>query len=111
VTRLQRIARQSRGFIYLVSLTGVTGERRELPSELAGQIRALRRVTTKPVCVGFGISTPEQVEMVGALADGVIVGSAIVRCVEEHAGSPSLVSEVGRFIAALKAPLRHGGGP
>jgi tryptophan synthase alpha chain len=109
--RLGRIARQSRGFIYLVSLTGVTGERRELPPGLAGQIRALRRVTTKPVCVGFGISTPEQVGMVGDLADGVIVGSAIVRCVEEHAGSPSLVSEVGRFIAALKAPLRHGGGP
>jgi tryptophan synthase alpha chain len=105
VARLRRIARQSRGFIYLVSLAGVTGERRELPPDLAGQIRALRLVTTKPVCVGFGISTPEQVAMVGDLADGVIVGSAIVRCVEEHAGSPSLVSEVGEFIAALKAPL------
>lgn len=104
--RLRRIARQSRGFIYLVSLTGVTGERRELPPELAGQIRALRLVTTKPVCVGFGISTPEQVAMVGDLADGVIVGSAIVRCVEEHAGSPSLVADVGGFIASLKAPLR-----
>jgi tryptophan synthase alpha chain len=106
VARLRRIARQSRGFIYLVSLTGVTGERRELPPELAGQIRALRLVTTKPVCVGFGISTPEQVAMVGDLADGVIVGSAIVRKVEEHADSPALVAEVGQFIAALKAPLR-----
>jgi tryptophan synthase alpha chain len=106
VARLRRIARQSRGFIYLVSLTGVTGERRELPPELAAQVRALRLVTTKPVCVGFGISTPEQVAMVGELADGVIVGSAIVRCVEEHAASPSLVAEVGTFIAALKAPLR-----
>jgi tryptophan synthase alpha chain len=104
--RLRRIARRSRGFIYLVSLTGVTGERRELPPELSAQIGALRLVTTKPVCVGFGISTPEQVAMVGALADGVIVGSAIVRCVEEHLGSPSLVPAVGRFIATLKAPLR-----
>ena len=104
--RLARIARPSRGFIYLVSVTGVTGERHQLPPELAGQIRALRRVTPRAVCVGFGISTPEQVAMVGELADGVIVGSAIVRCVEERAGSPSLVSEVGAFIAALKAPLR-----
>ena len=104
--RLRQITRQCRGFIYLVSLTGVTGERAELPPELARQIRALRGVTTKPVCVGFGISTPEQVAMVGTLADGAIVGSAIVRCVEERAGSASLVSDVGAFIAALKAPLR-----
>jgi tryptophan synthase alpha chain len=109
VSRMRRIARQSRGFIYLVSLTGVTGARRDLPPELAAQIRALRRVTTKPVCVGFGIGTPDQVAMVGELADGVIVGSAIVRCVEEHAGSPALVTEVGKFIAALKAPLRGAG--
>jgi tryptophan synthase alpha chain len=107
--RMRRIARQSRGFIYLVSLTGVTGARRELPPELAAQIRALRRVTTKPVCVGFGIGTPEQVAMVGALADGVIVGSAIVRCVEDHADAGDLVPAVGQFIASLKAPLRPGG--
>lgn len=104
--RLRRIARQSRGFIYLVSLRGVTGARQELPPELAAQVRALRRVTTKPVCVGFGIGTPEQVAAVGALADGVIVGSAIVRCVEEHASSAHFVTKVGDFIAALKAPLR-----
>ncbi len=105
--RLRRIARQSRGFIYLVSLTGVTGARQELPPELAAQVRALRRVTRKPVCVGFGIGTPEQAATVGALADGVVVGSAIVRCVETHASSPQFVSEVGDFIAALKAPLRN----
>jgi tryptophan synthase alpha chain len=109
--RLRRIARQSRGFIYLVSLTGVTGERRELPPELAAQIRALRLVTTKPVCVGFGIGTPEQVAMVGALADGVVVGSAIVRCVEDHADSPDLVAAAGGFIASLKAPLRAARAP
>jgi tryptophan synthase alpha chain len=108
--RLRRIALGSRGFIYLVSLTGVTGERRELPPELAAQIRALRRVTTKPVCVGFGIGTPAQVAMVGELADGVIVGSAIVRCVEDHADSPDLVREVGNFIAALRSGLRRAEG-
>lgn len=104
--RVRAIARRSRGFVYVVSLTGVTGERRELPAELATQIRTLRLVTTKPVCVGFGISTPEQVEAVGRLADGVIVGSAIVRLVEARAGSSAMVEDVGAFIAALKAPLR-----
>ena len=59
-----------------------------------------------PVCVGFGISRPEHVEAVGRLADGVIVGSAIVRLVEERAGSAGLVEAVGDFVAALKAPLR-----
>ncbi len=87
-------------------LTGVTGERRELPGDLADQILALRLVTTLPVCVGFGISRPEQVAAVGRLADGVIVGSAIVRFVEERAGSSALMREVGEFIARLKEPLR-----
>jgi tryptophan synthase alpha chain len=104
--RIRMIARRSRGFIYLVSLTGVTGERSELPKDLETQVRALRLVTTKPICVGFGISQPDQVAAVGRLADGVAVGSAIVRKVEEHTGSPSLVQDVGDFIAALKAPLR-----
>jgi tryptophan synthase alpha chain len=104
--RLRLIARRSRGFIYLVSLTGVTGERTALPRELEAQVRALRLVTTKPVCVGFGISTPEHVAAVGRLADGVIVGSAIVRLVEQHATSPDLVPLLGTFIASLKEPLR-----
>jgi tryptophan synthase alpha chain len=104
--RVRTIARLSRGFIYVVSLTGVTGARRELPPDLAAQVRTLRLVTTKPVCVGFGVSTPEQVEAVGRLADGVAVGSAIVRVVEEHAGTSALVDKVGDFIASLKAPLR-----
>jgi tryptophan synthase alpha chain len=104
--RVRLIARRSRGFIYLVALTGVTGERREVPRDLAEQVRALRRVTRTPVCVGFGISRPEHVEAVGRLADGVIVGSAIVRLIEERAGSVRLVQDVGEFIAKLKAPLR-----
>ena len=111
--RLRLIARRSGGFIYVVSLTGVTGERRELPEDLATQVRALRLVTTKPICVGFGIGRPDQVAAVGRLADGVIVGSAIVRLVEERAASPTLVEDVGRFIVELKAPLRRlgEGGP
>ena len=105
-TRVKTIARLSRGFIYVVSLTGVTGARRELPKDLDAQIRTLRLVTTKPVCVGFGVSTPEQVAAVGQIADGVAVGSAIVRTIEEHTGTAALVDRVGDFIAALKQPLR-----
>ncbi len=104
--RLRKIARATGSFIYMVSLTGVTGARAELPPDLARHLRALRGITTKPICVGFGISTPEHAALVGRFADGVIVGSAIVNLVERHAGSPELLSKVGDFIAALKAPLR-----
>jgi tryptophan synthase alpha chain len=106
--RMRKIARASEGFVYMVSLTGVTGERTTLAPELAEQLRALRAITTKPVCVGFGIGTPEQAALVGRLADGVIVGSAIVRLVEQHASSAELLPRVGDFIAGLKAPLRGG---
>ena len=75
-------------------------------TELARHLRTLRGITTKPICVGFGIGTPAQAEAVGQAADGAIVGSAIVQLVEKHAGSPELVTRVGDFIASLKAPLR-----
>ena len=101
--RLRRIARASRGFVYLVPLTGITGERTELPPDLVTLVRDLRAVTTKPVCVGFGISTPAQVRAVVHHADGAIVGSAIVRLVETLDGDPALVRKVGDFVAALKA--------
>jgi tryptophan synthase alpha chain len=104
--RLRRIARASRGFVYLVPLTGITGERTEVPAELVRLVRDLRGVTTKPIGVGFGISTPEQVAAVVRHADGAIVGSAIVRLVERLAGDPELVTKVGDFIAALKRPTR-----
>jgi len=106
--RVKAIARLARGFIYVVSVTGITGERRTLPPGLDAQIRTLRLVTTRPLCVGFGVSTPEQVGAVGKLADGVLVGSAIVRLVERHTGDTGLVDEVAKFIASLKAPLRAG---
>jgi tryptophan synthase alpha chain len=105
--RMRRIARASTGFIYMVSLTGVTGTRQELPADLAANLRELRGITTKPICVGFGIGTPEQAALVGGLADGVAVGSAVVALVERHAGTAELVPRVGELIAALKAPLRR----
>lgn len=107
--RMRMIARATGSFLYMVALTGVTGARAELPADLAQHLRVLRGITTKPICVGFGIGNAAQARVVGRVADGVIVGSAIVGLVERHAGSPELLSRVGEFIADLKAPLRGGG--
>jgi tryptophan synthase alpha chain len=105
--RMRMIARATRGFVYLVSLTGVAGARAELPPELQRNLRALRAVTTRPICVGFGIGTPAQAAAVAPMADGIAVGSAVVQLVERHGAEPDrLLREVGDFIAALKAPLR-----
>jgi tryptophan synthase alpha chain len=106
--RLRRIARQSQGFVYLVALTGITGERASLPPDLVALVRDLRAVTTKPICVGFGISTAAHVAEVVHHADGAIVGSAIVRLVESLQGDPALVKKVGDFVAALTAATRRG---
>jgi len=105
--RMRKIAKASHGFIYLVSSMGVTGERTELPADLVHNVRTLRSITTKPICVGFGIATPAQSAHVGRIADGVIVGSAVVRTVEQHTGSTALLSEVGALIESLRAPLRE----
>ena len=102
---MRKIARATGSFIYMVSLTGVTGARAELPPDLTQRLVMLRGLTTKPVCVGFGIGSPAQAALVGRVADGVIVGSAIVNLVERHAGTGELLVKVGDFIAALKAPL------
>jgi len=80
--RMAEIAQHGRGFVYLISRLGVTGERAELPPELPATIARLRETTALPICVGFGISTPAQARVVGAQADGVVVGSAIVRAAE-----------------------------
>lgn len=80
--RAEKIVKLSTGFVYCVSVTGITGERDRLPEELLGQLRRLRSQTDLPLCVGFGVSKPEHVRMLRAEADGVIVGSAIVRRLE-----------------------------
>jgi tryptophan synthase alpha chain len=77
--RMAEIARHGGGFVYLISRLGVTGVRDDLPAELPRTVEALRRATPLPICVGFGISRPEQAAAVGRLADGVVVGSALVR--------------------------------
>ena len=103
--RRRLIARHSRGFIYCVSLTGITGARDRLPAEVVDHVRALKALTDTPVCVGFGVSRPEQVKRLSKVADGVIVGSAIVRLIEAKGQAPrdELVRAVGDFVADLAA--------
>ena len=106
--REKAVAAVSSGFVYYVSRTGVTGAREELPPELAREAKQLRRRLKLPLAVGFGISTPEQVAAVARVADGVVVGSALVRVVAAKAGEPDLVEAVEREAARLSAPLRTG---
>ena len=103
--RMKEIARLSRGFIYYISVTGTTGARDELPRDIADHISRLKEFTRKPIAVGFGISRPEQVAAVARIADGAIVGSAIIRKIHELADRPraELVKGVGEFVASLAA--------
>ena len=103
--RIRRIASLSSGFIYYVSLTGTTGARRSLPKELLNKVRQIKSITAKPVCVGFGVSHPEQVRNISRVADGVIVGSAIIKIIERNLGRKDLVSKVAKFVAKLKQAI------
>ncbi|MDO8603070.1 MAG: tryptophan synthase subunit alpha [Candidatus Omnitrophota bacterium] len=102
VDRIKKVSSAASGFIYYVSLTGTTGARKKLPKELGENLRNIKKITRMPVCVGFGISTPAQVKEVQKHADGAIVGSAIIKIVENNAGKKDLVKKVGRFIKILK---------
>jgi tryptophan synthase alpha chain len=84
--RLRRVAAVSRGFVYAISRTGVTGERDALSADARPLLARIKALTSEPVALGFGISTPEQVASAAAVADGVVVGSALVRFLEEHPG-------------------------
>lgn len=101
--RIRRVAERTEGFLYLVSVTGTTGAREHLPPDLADFIQRVRAVTEKPLAVGFGISRPEQARAVGALADGVIVGSALIQAVEAQG-----VSGAAAFVADLRRALNAG---
>jgi tryptophan synthase alpha chain len=103
--RLRRIAESSQGYIYYVSLKGVTGARDTLQADLEVSLSRMRRVTDKPIAVGFGISTPAQVSQVARVADGVIVGSAIVERIERGRGASGIVGEVAGFVRTLKQAM------
>ncbi len=105
--RMQLIASVSTGFIYCVSVTGVTGARAMLSDEIAPMITKLRKHTNKPIGVGFGVSTPEQASQVVQIADGVIVGSAIVDVIEENMDNEvKLLAAVKQFASDLAAGVK-----
>ncbi|MEX2316631.1 MAG: tryptophan synthase subunit alpha [Pirellulales bacterium] len=105
--RQLRIAETSTGFLYYVSVAGITGERTALPPELVDNVGWLRSQTPLPICIGFGISTPEHVKLLAPVADGLIVGSAIVRRIAAAAGKPrdTVLADVGGYVAELLAAL------
>lgn len=102
-SRAQRIAKTSTGFIYYVSVAGITGERTELPADLIENVRWLRSQTKVPVCIGFGISRPEHVKLLAPEADGLIVGSAIVRRIGQGVDKPraELLRDIGDYTSEL----------
>jgi len=98
--RIKLVADRASGFIYLVSVTGVTGTRDKLPPELDTFVSRVRKVTKQPLCIGFGISTPEQARRVARIADGVIVGSQIIQLIETGD-----LTSVGKFVKELRHAL------
>ncbi len=119
--RLEMLMRETQGFLYYVSLQGVTGARASMAPDVEEKVRIAKSLGEMPVCVGFGVATPEHAETIGAYADGVVVGSAIVDKIEsavsdgragagtpaDAAGRDNAVEEVARFIEDLKRPLRR----
>jgi tryptophan synthase alpha chain len=103
--RLELVAKYSTGFVYLVSRTGVTGERASVSASVEPLVLAMRGVTDLPLAVGFGISTAEHVRAIGAMADGVVVGSAFERVIEENADSPQLCGKVEALARELTSGL------
>ncbi len=105
--RALRIAERTTGFIYYVSVAGITGERTELPPEIAENVAWLREQTPLPVCIGFGISRPEHVQTLAPVADGLIVGSAIVRRVAEAAHKPreQVLRDIAEYVDTLLAAM------
>ena len=105
--RLKEITSVAEGFIYYVSREGVTGEQASLSADIADRVAAIRAITGVPVAVGFGISNPEQAATVAALADGVVVGSAIVRKIGEIGDTPDLPARIADFVRPI-AEAVHG---
>jgi tryptophan synthase alpha chain len=103
--RIALVAARSRGFIYLVSLTGVTGARQTLPSGMENFVKRVRQKANQPLCIGFGVSNPEQASRIASVADGVIVGSRLIQLIEEDATLSSLKA----FALSLREALdsRH----
>lgn len=101
--RIHQVTSQSTGFVYVVSRTGVTGAESAVPMEISGLVRKVKDLTEKPVCVGFGISTPAHVKLVCQEADGAVVGSAVVSMFHKHWSNPSERPLISEFVRSLKS--------
>ena len=101
--RIQNIAKNARGFIYVVSSMGVTGMRSEIKTDLNALLSSIKKATDVPACVGFGIHSPEQAAEVARVADGVIVGSAIVKMAEQYGGHAA--PHMGAYVHKMKMSL------
>ncbi|RMF93369.1 MAG: tryptophan synthase subunit alpha [Candidatus Schekmanbacteria bacterium] len=99
--RIRRVSRASRGYIYYVSVLGVTGARDTLSNTLGKKVKEIKKYTKLPISVGFGISTPKQVSEVSKIAEGVIVGSAIIRVIESNLGKSAIEKKVGKYVSKL----------
>ncbi|MGV3531138.1 MAG: tryptophan synthase subunit alpha [Chthoniobacteraceae bacterium] len=106
--RIAKLTREASGFLYYVSREGVTGERADVAASLPEQVAEIRKTTELPIAVGFGIATPEQVRQVAAVADGVVVGSAIVKRIGEYGQSPDLVERLVEFVTPLAKAAKNG---
>jgi len=104
--RTRQIAAGATGFLYYISITGITGTAAPKIADIETAVSKLRKITKLPVAVGFGITTPEQAGQIGKTADGVIVGSAVVRLIDENRNSPDLIKIVADFTGALKKELQ-----
>lgn len=104
--RIREITAKADGFVYYVSREGVTGEQKSVAASLAGQVAVIRETTSLPIAVGFGVSNPEHVKEIARSADAVVVGSAIVKRIAEHAKEPDMVERVTAFIRPLVNALR-----
>jgi len=102
--RLKKICAHSRGFVYLVARTGVTGGRTDIDALVPETVARLRRYTDLPICVGFGITSAEDVQRVWKYAQGAIVGSAIVKYIQEHQKDPNLAEKVGEYAGTFLGP-------
>jgi tryptophan synthase alpha chain len=100
--RMEMIARDAAGFLYMVSMTGVTGSGGLDITQIGECVEMLKKSASVPICVGFGISTPSDVAAVSAIADGVVIGSAFERTIEENLDNPDLPSIIGKQTAAYK---------
>jgi len=104
--RMKEIVKDARGFVYYITVKGVTGARAELPADLSEHLGALRKVSPVPVVAGFGIASPEMAAMTGQYADGVVVGSAIVRIMDQYQDYDEAIKATAEFVRGLAGALK-----